>query len=160
MVRHPPPLNFYCCTRAPCFPSLSFGLKLLRTFSVTLLWKRKVLNMFKLYYQSFVLVWSLILVYSHLLTCTLKGFEHVELSSTLSRYTQSKRFEPVTTLGDSSLTSVLLVTEREFKPLRALHPLESSLIMCLILLLRICASRDTRIPYGWCRLIQGYFCAV
>ena len=22
-----------------------------------------------------------------------------------------------------------------------------------------CASRDTRISYGWCLLIQGYFCA-
>ena len=23
-----------------------------------------------------------------------------------------------------------------------------------------CASRDTRVSYGWCLLIQGYFCAV
>ena len=23
-----------------------------------------------------------------------------------------------------------------------------------------CASRDTRITYGWCPLVQGYFCAV
>ena len=23
-----------------------------------------------------------------------------------------------------------------------------------------CASRDTRVSYGWCQLIQGYFCAV
>ena len=23
-----------------------------------------------------------------------------------------------------------------------------------------CASRDTRVSYGWCSLIQGYFCAV
>ena len=23
-----------------------------------------------------------------------------------------------------------------------------------------CASRDTRISYGWCLLLQGYFCAV
>ena len=23
-----------------------------------------------------------------------------------------------------------------------------------------CASRDTRVSYGWCRRIQGYFCAV
>ena len=23
-----------------------------------------------------------------------------------------------------------------------------------------CASRDSRISYGWCLLIQGYFCAV
>ena len=23
-----------------------------------------------------------------------------------------------------------------------------------------CASRDTRISYGWCLLIQGYFCAI
>ena len=23
-----------------------------------------------------------------------------------------------------------------------------------------CASRDTRIPYGWCLLMHGYFCAV
>ena len=23
-----------------------------------------------------------------------------------------------------------------------------------------CVSRDTRVSYGWCLLIQGYFCAV
>ena len=23
-----------------------------------------------------------------------------------------------------------------------------------------CASQDTRVSYGWCLLIQGYFCAV
>ena len=23
-----------------------------------------------------------------------------------------------------------------------------------------CTSRDTRVSYGWCLLIQGYFCAV
>ena len=23
-----------------------------------------------------------------------------------------------------------------------------------------CASRDTRVSYGWCLLIQGYFCAL
>ena len=24
----------------------------------------------------------------------------------------------------------------------------------------VCASRDTLVSYGWCQLIQGYFCAV
>ena len=25
---------------------------------------------------------------------------------------------------------------------------------------KFCASRETRVSYGWCLLIQGYFCAV
>ena len=30
----------------------------------------------------------------------------------------------------------------------------------IVLAHTFCASRDTRISYGWCLLIQGYFCAV
>ena len=30
----------------------------------------------------------------------------------------------------------------------------------IVIVHTFCASRDTRISYAWCLLIQGYFCAV
>ena len=30
----------------------------------------------------------------------------------------------------------------------------------IVIVHTVCASRDTRISYGWCLLMQGYFCAV
>ena len=44
------------------------------------------------------------------------------------------------------------------------HPLQPKTILrtvpTFVTVHTFCASRDTRVSYGWCLLIQGYFCAV
>ena len=39
-----------------------------------------------------------------------------------------------------------------------IYPLRT--VPTIVIAHTFCASRDTRISYGWCLLIQGYFCAV
>ena len=41
-----------------------------------------------------------------------------------------------------------------------LHILYLRTVPTIVTAHTFCASRDTRVSYGWCLLIQGYFCAV
>ena len=37
---------------------------------------------------------------------------------------------------------------------------ELRMVLTFVTAHTFCPSRDTRVSYGWCLLIQGYFCAV
>ena len=66
----------------------------------------------------------------------------------------------------------LLLSQQTFKPilitremtkvhwLRLYFPGLLRTVPTIVIAHTFCASRDTRISYGWCLLIQGYFCAV
>ena len=65
----------------------------------------------------------------------------------------------VTRLHVHVLLSTMFVAQQHFDPRDSHLSFKDGAYYCYCAI-TFCASRDTRVSYGWCLLIQEYFCAV